>query len=403
MKYDFDEIIDRQGTNSLSVEGWKQSIFGLDRDATFSWPDNDFIRMWVADMDFATPPEVLEAVRKRVGQKILGYTKVYEQEYYDVLSAWFWKRFQWKIDLEHLVFAPGIVPALNQLVPLLIKSHEGILINTPSYAPFKKAGDYSNRQVYYSRLLNKDGYYEMDYTDIIQQLEDCSKNIKLFIFCHPHNPTGRVWTREELLRIGQVCLERDIWIISDEIHSDLLRSGQTHIPLAALFPEAEKLITCTAPSKTFNLAGSMMSHIFIPHVGIRKQWKQLYADYYSPLSIVATKAAYQEGEEWLEQLKIYLDDNFTYLQGRLKELLPKAGFRVPEATYLAWIDVSAYIEEQPQKDDLAGIFVDKGLLVNDGKMFVDHGEGYIRLNIACPRSVLEKGIQRFADALLNLG
>ncbi|MBZ4190785.1 MULTISPECIES: MalY/PatB family protein [Bacteroidota] len=402
MKYNFDEIIDREGTNSLSYDGWRQYIFNLDNDTKFPFENKDYIRMWVADMDFSTPPEILEAIKRRLDRKILGYTYVYDETYFKVLYDWFLKRYQWEINADEMVISPGIIPALNRLIGLLTDKDDAILINTPSYTPFKKAGDYNNRKVFYSDLEEKDGYYIMSFEDIEQKLSNPANKIKVFILCNPHNPTGRVWTEEELLKIGKLCLEWDIWIISDEIHCDLLRNGQQHIPLARLFPDSDRIITCTAPSKTFNLAGNLMSHIFIPNKEIREEWELYYTEFLSPLSVAATQAAYQDCEDWLEQLKVYLDENFAFLKVRLKELLPNARFSIPEATYLAWINIEDYLPQIADKNNLTMLFANNGVLIEDGKMFVSNGDGYIRINVACPRSVLDEGIGRIAKLLNNL-
>ena len=397
--YNFDEIISRENTNSLSFDGWRQYMFQMDADAVFPFADKDYIRLWVADMDFSTPPEILNAIQQRLDRKILGYTSVYDHTYYQVLSDWFLKRYQWQIKTDEMVISPGIIPALNRLVGLLTEKGDGILINTPSYTPFKKAGDYNKRTVYYSDLKNDNGYYTMSFEDIEQQLNDPEKNIKVFIFCNPHNPSGRVWTKEELLKIGQLCLDKNIWVISDEIHCDLLRQGNQHIPLARLFPESDRIITCTAPSKTFNLAGNLVSHIFIPNPEIRAEWQHYYLEFLSPLSVAATQAAYSECEDWLEALKVYLDANFAFLQEKLNELLPKSQFLIPEATYLAWVNIEEYLHHIENKSNLTMLFANNGVLVEDGKMFVANGEGHIRINVACPRSVLEEGIKRIAKTL----
>lgn len=400
--YNFDEIIDRANTNSVSFEGWRQSMFGLDKDAEFPFDDRDYIRLWVADMDFATPPEVLDAIREHLDRKILGYTRIYDDNYFAVLSSWFRRRYEWTIREEDMVISPGIVPALNRLVGLLTEPGENILIHTPAYAPFKHAGDYHGRQVFYSPLIQQEGYYTIDFDDMERQLADRAKNIKLFILCHPHNPTGRVWSEEELRKMGDLCQRHDIWIISDEIHCDLLRKGQQHMPLAKLFPDNDRIITCTAPSKTFNLAGSPMSHLFIPHKAMRKEWLRLYAEVLSPLSIVATQTAYASCGGWLEQLKQYLDDNFVFLQAQLEAQAPNVRFHIPESTYLAWVDISAYLEHRADKNNVAMDFAQHGVLIEDGKMFVHNAEGYIRINIACPRAVLAEGIQRMVKALHSL-
>lgn len=388
MDYNFDEIIDRKGTNSTSFEGWKQYMFGMPKDAVFPFKEEEYIRMWVADMDLATPAQVLDAMRERLDRKILGYTGIFDEEYYTVLTNWFKKRYNWEINLEQMIISPGIIPALFRLVGLLTNEGENVLILTPSYTPFKAAGEAHGRKVYYSRMFDPE--------DIARQLDDPERNIRLFIFCNPHNPTGRVWTKEELYRIGRICLDRGVRIISDEIHCDLLRMGQQHIPLASLFPESELIVTCTAPSKTFNLAGNLMSHIFIPDKAVRERWQRLHVDLLSPLSVAAVQAAYGQCEDWLDQLRVYLDGNFAYLDAQLKQHLPLSKFTVPGATYLAWVDISAYIREE----NMPLYFAQQaGVLLESGSMFVENGEGFVRLNVACPRAVLEEGVRRIVGVL----
>lgn len=401
MSYNFDEIICRKDTNSTNYEGWKSQVY-IDKNCkeSFRYSENEIIRMWVADMDFATPPEVLNAIRDRLDARILGYSQVYDESYWRVLEKWFLKHYKWQIKTEHLVFSPGVVPALNRLVGLLTEADENVLISTPSYTPFQSATLLNNRQIFYNALVKNNGTYEIDFDDLTAQISDPSKNIKLFILCNPHNPTGRVWSKNELLRLGEICLKQDIWIISDEIHCDLLRIGKKHIPLASLFPGSDKIITCTAPSKTFNMAGNVLSHLFIPNQTIRNKWQHLYNDLLSPLSIAATKAAYEKGEKWLEALKTYLDESFVFLKEKLKEELPLAKFTVPESTYLAWVDISAYQHKISKKESIA-MFIAKnaGVIIEDNNRFVANSEGHIRINIACPRVILEKGVTRIAQAL----
>lgn len=400
MHYNFDEIISREHTNSISYEGWIQNIYGKNPPSPLPFPHQDYIRLWVADMDFSTPPEVLEAMHARLDQKILGYTVIFDPEYYEVLKDWFRIRYQWHINTDDIVISPGVVPALNRLVPLLTTPKESVLICTPSYEPFKGAADYSERKLYYSKLKNNDGYYEMDFEDLEKQISDPGKNIRLFILCNPHNPSGRIWTKDELRKIGEICLNNNIWIISDEIHCDLLRNGNHHTPLATLFPESDHIITCTAPSKTFNMAGNLMSHIFIPNVEIRQKWDRLYHELNSPMSIAATKAAYQKGENWLDELKTYLDGNFERMKYLLEELLPKAKFRIPQATYLGWVDLSAYQNMIPEGENISTFFAKKaGVIAEGGELFVDNGEHHVRINVACPRAVLEEGLRRIAGVL----
>jgi len=395
VKYDFDEIIDREGTNAMNTDGFRGYLFQAADDMVFPYADDEFIRMWVADMEFATPPEIIQAVKDRLNKRIFGYTKVFDPNYYLSVTNWAQQHYQWTFEKEHLVTSPGIIPALYELVEYICKPDEKVLIFTPSYAHFKHAVDYNHLELACSDLINQQGYYTMNFDNLDAKTKD--EKISLCIFCNPHNPSGRVWTPEELKQFGQICLENDVWIISDEIHCDLLRDGKVHTPLAKLFPHSDRIITCMGASKTFNMAGLMFSNIIIPSNEIRDIWKARHYSLENPLSIAATQAAYQYGDEWLEQLKCYLDGNFAFTKQYLETYLPKAVFRIPEATYLAWVNIGAYL---PREENLSLYFASNaGVLLEGGNMFVANSDGYIRLNLACPRSVLEEGLKRICKAL----
>lgn len=397
MKYNFDEVIDRKGTNALNTDGFREYLFGAGANTELPYKDDDFIRMWVADMEFATPPEVIDAVKDRLDKKIFGYTKVFDPEYYNVFSKWTQDYYGWSFKREDLVHSDGIVPALYSLVEYICRPGDKVLIMTPSYASFKRSVDANKTELVCSHLIEEGGNYTIDFEDLEAKAKD--PRMKLLIFCNPHNPTGRVWTEEELKRVGEICLANDVFIISDEIHCDLLRSGLNHTPLAKLFPETDRIITCMAPSKTFNMAGLMFSNIIIPNDEIMKIWKSRFHSFFNPLSITASQAAYEHCHNWLEELKIYLDDNFKFTKLFLDEHLPRAVFNIPESTYLAWIDVSAYIE----KDTNLTLYFAKnaGVLLEGGDMFVSNADGFIRLNIACPRSILKEGLDRIIKLLNN--
>lgn len=395
MKYNFDEIIERRGTNAMNTDGFREYIFKATKDMVFPYKDEEFIRMWVADMEFATPPEIIQAIKDRADKQIFGYTKVFDPNYYRAFSNWTKELYDWTFDQEHLVFSHGIVPALFNLVEYICKPDEKVLIVTPSYAYFKYAADFNNIELVTSDLVNHEGYYTMDFEDLEAKAKD--EKVTLCIFCNPHNPSGRVWTHEELKRFGDICLENDVLIISDEIHCDLLRNGMTHTPLAKLFPETDRIITCMSASKTFNLAGLLFSNIIIPNDDIRAVWNERYIYSENPLSIAATQAAYEHGHDWLNQLKDYLDSNFEFTKHYLEEHLPEAVYRIPEATYLAWVDISAYL---PNEENLPLFFANNaGVLLEGGNMFVSNSDGYIRLNLACPRSILEEGLKRISEVL----
>jgi cystathionine beta-lyase len=395
MNYNFDEIIDRRGTNSMNTDGFREYIFHAPPTMKFPYADDEFIRMWVADMEFATPPEVVQAIKDRADKRIFGYTKVFDPEYYKAFSGWTERYCGWTFPKEHLVTSHGIVPALYELVEYICKSDEKILILTPSYAYFKHAGDFNNIETVCSNLIEEDGYYTMDFEDIEAKAKD--EKVTLCIFCNPHNPSGRSWSARELERVGRICLDNGLWIISDEIHCDLLRTGLKHTTMAQLFPETDKIVTCMAPSKTFNMAGLMFSNIIIQRVELMAKWKARHNSNENPLSIAAAQAAYTHGDEWLRQLKVYLDGNFEFTKQYLSENLPKAVYRIPEATYLAWVNVGAYVSGDVE---LPLYFANNaGVLLEGGNMFVANSEGWIRLNLACPRSVLKEGLRRICGLL----
>jgi len=379
----------------MNMDGFREYIFQAPASMSFPYADDEFIRMWVADMEFATPPEIIQAVKDRLDKRIFGYTKVFDPNYYLSFVNWTKQQYNWTFEKEHMVTSPGIIPALNELVGYICKPDEKVLIVTPSYAFFKHAADYNHIELICSDLVNQQGYYTLDFDDLAAKAQD--EKVSLCIFCNPHNPTGRVWTPEELKRFGDICLTNNMWIISDEIHCDLLRNGQVHTPLAKLFPQTDRIITCMAPSKTFNMAGMMFSNVIIPNVALRDVWKARHYSMENPLSIAATQAAYQYGGEWLKQLKNYLDDNFAFAKEYLEQHLPEAEFRIPEATYLAWVNIRAYL---PHEDNLPLYFANHaGVLLEGGNMFVANSDGYIRLNLACPKSTLAEGLERICMAL----
>ncbi|WP_411735201.1 MalY/PatB family protein [Paenibacillus sp. M2] len=397
MKYNFDEIIDRTGTNAMNTDGFRQYIFNASEDMTFPFKDEEFIRMWIADMEFATPPEILDAVKERLDRRIMGYSQVFDPAYYESVSNWMKRYYDWSFPKDHLETSNGIIPALYELVEYICQSDEKVLIVTPSYGFFKSAAEHNDLELVCSDMHIKQGRYSIDFEDFEAKAKD--EKVRVCIFCNPHNPSGRVWTTEELQRVGEICLRNNVWVISDEIHCDLLRTGKRHTPLAKLFPDTDRIITCMSPSKTFNMAGLMFSNVIIPNKELRDIWQARHYGFKNPLSIAATQAAYETGDEWLKQLKAYLDANFACVEQYVKQHLPLAVFHIPEATYLAWIDISAYA---PQHVSLPLFFAEQaGVLLEDGHMFVANGEGCIRLNLACPRSVLQEGLRRISSVLVK--
>lgn len=397
-KYNFDEIIERRNTNALNTDGFRSYIFGAtDDDSSMKFPyeDDEFVRMWVADMEFATPDCVLDKIRERLDKRILGYTRIFSDEYYNAFKSWCERRYEWSFEKEELLTSNGIIPALYALTGHILEDDEKVLFLTPSYAYFQYSADVNGNEAVYSDLINNDGYFEIDYEDFAKKASDEKTN--LLIFCNPHNPTGRVWRKEELEKLAKIIEENNLWVISDEIHCDLLRKDQKHIPLGKIMPNYERLVTCMAISKTFNTAGLMFSNILIRDEGLRNKWKEKHYNFENPLSIAGALGAYESGDEWLEELRDYLDSNFKVTEEYLKVNLPKAKFKISEATYLAWVDLSEYFKPE---DDLSEFFAYKaGVLLEGGRMFVQNSDCFIRLNLAMPKEMLLKGLERISESI----
>jgi len=397
MKYNFDEIIDRSSTNSENVDGWRPYIFKDEPDRVFPIADEEFIRMWVADMEFAVAPEIRQAIIDRVNRKILGYTIVSDTGYYDALSSWCKERYDMEFSQEELVFSPGVIPALYQFVEDLVGTDEKVITLTPAYGFFLHACEYNDVELVSSPLLYREGRFEIDFEDFAEKAAD--PKVRVLMLCNPHNPAGRVWSREELIRVAEIAEANDLWIVSDEIHCDLLRTGLRHNPMANVMPDYGKLITCISASKSFNLAGMLHSNIIIRDQEERQRFqdrdKNIGAA--NPLSIAAHQAAYAHGAAWMDELRIYLDENFRYTDSFIRENIPGAEFHIPEATYFAWVDLSKVL---PDVENLPLYFAEKaGVLLEGGdQLFVGNAAGHIRLNLAMPKQILAEGLKRIAAA-----
>ncbi len=389
MKYNFDEIIDRSGTSATKMESLPKGC-----------PDNA-LPLWVADMDFACAEPILKALHERIDKKIFGYTMYDTDECLGAVLNWYKKRYGWEEQKENLFFCGGIVSAYAVLLNLLTKEGEGVVIQRPIYYPFTMKANSNGRQIVDSPLIYADGNYTIDFDDLDKKMAE--PNNKVLVFCSPHNPAGRVWTEEEIRKVVDICKKYDKWIICDEIHCDLLRCGMTFHPILKVAPDyADRIAVCTAPSKTFNLAGMKTSNIVIHNKELQAAWKELIGGKLSmngagTLGLTAMIAAYNEGEEWLEQLKEYLDGNFAYIDAFLKEHLPKAHMVPSEGTYLAWIDFNGYVDGDAEK--LEEIMQKKArVALDEGYIFGDAGRGFERINIATPRSVVEDCMDRILKA-----
>ncbi|MGO4987118.1 MalY/PatB family protein [Gallicola sp. Sow4_E12] len=386
MKYNFDEIIDRKGTNCLKYD------FASERGK----PEG-VLPLWIADMDFKAPDIVLERLSEIVNHGIFGYSDS-KEDYFLVLKNWFEKKFGWKVKEEWLVKTPGIVFAIAAAIHAFTKEGDAVLIQQPVYYPFSETILDNKRKLVNSPLIRTGDRYEIDFEDFEEKI--IQEQVKLFIFCSPHNPVGRVWEKDELKRIGEICLKHGVIVVSDEIHSDFVYPGHQHTVFASLSKEISDItITCTAPSKTFNIAGLQISNIFIENPVLREKVKKAIAQtgysQVNQIGLAACQAAYEGGEEWLEELKEYLAGNIEYTRAFLKEHLPKITLIEPEGTYLLWLDFKAYNLTEEEREEL--IVNEAGLWLDSGSMFGPDGEGYERINIACPRETLKKALYQLKE------
>ena len=389
MKYNFNEKIDRRNNHSAKWEEMGNKFVSNDL-----WP------MWIADMDLKTAPVIIDAMREKLEQGIFGY--VYRPaSYYQSAADWIERRFDYKIDPKTLINSPGVVPTLSILVRLMTKADEKVLIQSPVYYPFSAVVRENERELVVNSLVKDEtGYYTIDFEDFEKKVSD--EKVTLFIMCSPHNPVGRVWKREELQKMSELCLKYNVRVIADEIWRDIIMPGHKHIPAASLSKEIEhNTITCFSPTKTFNIAGLQASFATLPR---EEEWKMLDEELgrldvkrNSPFSLVGFEAAYTKGEEWLEELLIHLDGNMDYVVNFVKERIPEVKVRKSEGTYLMWLDFSGL---GMTKEELS-MFMQKEakIALDDGFWFGENGAGFERMNIACPRYMVEEGMNRIENAV----
>lgn len=384
MKYNFDELVPRRGSNSYKWD---------------SAGSEDVLPMWVADMDFRTAPAVVEALRKRVEHGIFGYVKV-PAAYYDAIGDWFKRRHSWRVEKDWVLFTTGVVPALSAIIKALTHPGDKVLVQTPVYNCFFSSIRNDECEMVANPLIYRNGAYSIDFDDLEKKAAD--PRVKLLLLCNPHNPVGRVWTRQELTRIGEICLKNDVFVVADEIHCELVYPGHQYIPFASISEDfLHSSVTCTSPSKAFNLAGLQVANIFAANLAVRKKIdKALNVNEVceiNPFAVEALIAAYNEGEEWLEELKQYLLGNYNYLKRFFEEQLPQFPVLALEGTYLVWVDCSVL---KQSSEEIVKMLLEKEMLwVNEGSMYGEAGDGFIRINIACPRQLLIEGLNRIARVL----
>lgn len=387
----FDEIIDRRGSSCLKYD------FAVER----GYPAG-ILPFWVADMDFKTPEPVVAELKRRVEHGIFGYTDP-DKEYKETVINWMQEHHNWSPSAAALIVTPGVVFALAAAVRAFTKPGDSVIIQQPVYYPFSEVIEQNGRKLVNSSLVLQDGHYTIDFADFEQKIID--NNVKLFLLCSPHNPVGRVWQKEELLKLYDICKKHKVLIVADEIHHEFIRPGFRHTVLASLSDEiAQNVIVCTSASKTFNLAGLQVSNIFIENKALYKKFKDevLASGYSQPnaLGLFATQAAYAKGADWLTELKAYLENNYQRTREFLARELPEVKIIEPEGTYLLWLDFSAYALSDSKLDDI--MVHEANLWLDSGHIFGADGKNFQRLNIACPWSVLAKGLQQMVQAFAEL-
>jgi cysteine-S-conjugate beta-lyase len=390
MHYNFDEIINRTGTNSLKYDG-KEKYFGK----------NEILPMWVADMDFRTPDFIVEAIKKRASHEIYGYSLKSESFYTSVIN-WMQRRHKWSVKQEWISFTPGVVSALNFGVLAFSNPGDNIIIQTPVYFPFFTAIKDHGRLITVNQLKLADNKYVIDFDDFESRINE---KTKVFILCNPHNPVGRVWNKEELLKLGNICIKNNITIIADEIHSDLIMSGYKHIPLATVSDEIANItITCMAPSKTFNTAGLASSIAITTNPELKKKFEALPNSFHissgNLFGITALEAAYSNGDEWLNQLIEYLEENITTVEDYIHQNIPEIKVIKPEGTYMIWLDCRML---EQKAGSLKDFFINKAKVgFNNGTDFGSGGDGFMRMNIGCPRSIIIESLEKINSAVRQL-
>ncbi|HKJ44094.1 MAG TPA: PatB family C-S lyase [Sunxiuqinia sp.] len=380
-KYNFDEIVDRTNTNSLKYDA-RQMIFGTD----------DVLPLWVADMDFKTPDFIINALKKRLEHEVLGYT-FRDDSYFEAIINWLKQRHGWAVEKEWVSFSPGVVAGLTLAIETFSKPGDEVIVQPPVYFPFFDSVKGTKRTMVENPLKLVNGRYTFDLEDLKKKITPQSK---ILLLCNPQNPGGMVWTKKELSDLANICLENDVLIVSDEIHADLVYDGNKHVPLPTLSEEiANNCVVCMAASKTFNIAGLTTSFVVIPNkkhfVRYERTLKVPHLHMGNIFGSIALETAYREGAEWVDQMVDYLDQNYRFLEDFFRENLPQVVPMKPEATYLIWLDFSAFdLTDKELNEKL----IDAGVGLNKGVQFGKQGAGFMRINIGCPRRTLQEALER---------
>mgnify|MGYP004659439189 FL=1 len=387
MKYDFDKVISRRGTDSYKWD---------------SAESEHVLPMWVADMDFHTAPAIVDALRLRVEHGIFGYTRV-PDSYYDAVTGWFMRRHGWKMNREWIIYTSGVVPAVSAVIKALTVPGDKVLVQTPVYNCFFSSIRNNGCKMVSSPLVFTGNTYTIDYEDL--ECKAADPKVKVMLLCNPHNPAGRVWKWEELVRIGEICIRHGVTVVSDEIHCELVFPGHRYTPFASISEDfLRHSATCLSPSKAFNIAGLQIANIVCADADRRAKIERAINDNevcdVNPFGVIATQAAYNGGEEWLNQLIEYLYGNYLYMREFCREHLPEFPVTILEGTYLVWMDCRKLCISSEELE--RRLFAEAGLWLNAGTMYGAEGEGFMRWNIACPRTTLTEGLKCFVDFIKNL-
>ncbi len=386
-KYDFDQIIDRSNTNSIKVEAVEE-VFG----------SKDVIPLWVADMDFLSPPEVTKAMKRRVEHGIFGYVEPDEQ-YFNSIINWLRDRHNWTVDQESITFVPGVVKGFAFAIDVFTNDNDKIIIQPPVYPPFKGTTEDLNREIVNNPLIFENGQYKMDFDNLRKVAK---MGCKMLILCNPQNPSGRMWSKEELSELAEICYDNDILVVSDEIHADLELPGNKHVPFATVSEKAaQNNITLMAPSKTFNIAGIVSSFAVVENKEIREKYFNYLAarelNKGTIFAYIAAQYAYETGGGWLDQVLEYIQNNIDFVDTFLQKHVPQIKIIRPDASFLIWLDCRDLNLSQPE---LENFFIHKAKLgLNSGTMFGKEGEGFMRLNVGCPLITLEKALDNLKKAV----
>ncbi len=383
-QFDFDEVVDRQGTGSVKWDSVENA---------------SILPMWVADMDFRTAPAIVDALQKRVEHGIFGYAKV-PDAYYEATINWFARKHSFHIERDWILYTSGVVPAISAILKALTNPGDGVIVQTPVYNCFFSSIRNMGCQLVENPLVNCDGHYQVDFEDLENKAS--RSDVTLMILCNPHNPVGRAWTKQELVRIGEICFKHGVKVISDEIHCDLMFPGNHHQPFAALGDEfLMNTVTTHSPSKSFNIAGLQIANIVTANKELKQKVDRALNIHevcdVNPFGVAALVAAYNQGEEWLNELNHYLYENYLAVVEFVQHQLPKLSVIQQEATYLAWIDCRKL--DIPSEKIGEMLLKEGALMINQGTVYGESGDGYIRLNMACPRSHLIEGLKRMASVL----